>query len=516
MPNEITITDQNVKPKLSTVAAKVDTPTLAFKQMYKECKPCQDLMGGTEAMRRAGEDYLPKRTAESDEVYRNRVRLAVLENIFAQTVSYDRGQVFRRNVVFDNADNALPDESMKRFNDWSENCDRQGNNLTSWAGDVFENGLINGVTFALVDYPFIEEREGEGGVREYRNASGEWAIRNAEADIREGWNPYLVHIDVRQVLDCRSTMQNGKQVITHFRYKEVTTEPNPLNPWSEKLVEKIHAYWLDHWEVWIKTEDDKEFWLYQQGRMTLNEIPVCVFMAGKKRTEFTARPALMDLAWLNIRHWQVTSGHSNLMEYNQNPVWAVVGIQESYDERGKPKKLLFSPGHVLWLPQGGGVTSCGVDAGCVAASRQELLDLKESMASYGMQLLKAANLVSATATQIDRESRENNSTLQNWALDFQDFLENCMRYVGLWWGLQDGPSVKINDVYADNISTDYLLRLKDKGLISNETCTMLLKRAGGLPDDFDYEKEQDRLAQDLSVNGSNDFNKKLSEAMQNG
>ncbi len=118
------------------------------------------------------------------------------------------------------------------------------------------------------------------------------------------------------------------------------------------------------------------------------------------------------------------------------------------------------------------------------------------MASYCTQLLKSATLANVTATQVNRESRENNSVLQHWALDFQNFLENCLVYVGKWLGYTDGPSAKNNDVDADNISVDYLFQLKDKGLISNETCTALLMRTGTLPDDFDYEQERKRLKVD--------------------
>lgn len=317
--------------------ARVDTPSVAFALQHNDCQPCHDLMGGTEVMRRASTKYLPQRTAESKETYEMRVQEAVLENIFAQTIAYNKGQVFSRNVIIDDVDNLFDDETLSRFNAWAEDCDRQGQNLTSWASKVFAEGLIDGVTFVLVDFPHINERD-NNGIREYQGKDGAWRIRNAQAERQEGWAPYLVHIDARQVLDCRSEMRGGRRVITHFRYLEKHMENHPDNPWGEVSVNYVRCYWLDHWEVWRKVEGEQDYTLYQAGRMSLAEIPLAVFMAGEERSPYTARPALMDLAWLNIRHWQTVSGHYNLMGFNQNPVWAIVGITDTLDENGNPKR----------------------------------------------------------------------------------------------------------------------------------------------------------------------------------
>lgn len=61
----------------------------------------------------------------------------------------------------------------------------------------------------------------------------------------------------------------------------------------------------------------------------------------------------------------------------------------------------------------------------MAAGRQELQDLENSMALYGLQLLQPKT-GAITATESMRDAEENNSTLKAWALQFQDFLENSM------------------------------------------------------------------------------------------
>lgn len=488
--------------------AKVSDASSAFQNQYDKLSMCADLQGGTEAMRKAGDRYISTEEGESKEEYKERVNRTVLRNIFDQTVRYCVGQVFSRQIVIDNNEGTISDEDFDNFKLFYEDCDREGRNLTSWASTVFSNGLINGSTFVLVDFPSIVERE-NNGVREYQGQNGEWRIRNMAAEKQEGWSPYFVMIDAKQVLDCRGETKNGRQIITHFRYREDCMEVAPDNQWGEIAVSYIRCYWQDRWEVWRKVEDEQDFTLYQQGSMSLDEIPVCVFMPGEKKTAFTARPSFMDLAWLNVRHWQATSEQYSLLAFARRPPWYMTAVTPELDEDGNVVKMPFGPGRVFYLPENGKLSSVGVDAASIEAGRQDLKDLEEAMASYGLQALKRT-AYNMTATQIDRENRENNSRLQNWALDFQDFLENCMYYVAKWWGMEDGPSVKVNDAFGKSANVEYILQLFDKGLISKETMSTLMMRAGVLPDDFNFDEEADKLAQDLGTNGSDAFNSALS------
>lgn len=103
-------------------------------------------------------------------------------------------------------------------------------------------------------------------------------------------------------------------------------------------------------------------------------------------------------------------------------------------------------------------------------------------------------------------------------MDFQDFLENCLRFVALWWGMKDGPSAKVNDEFAATASVDYLMQLRAERLISLETLAMLMKRAGVLPDDFNYTDETARLARETteSINAGPMFTSSLTRMLQVG
>lgn len=488
----------------------IGTVSTPFRLQHEDARPCVDLMGGTEAMRRAA--YIPRKERESDRAYSIRVNRTVLRNAFAQTIGYYRGQVFSREIALDSESSALTDEQMAWFARWAEDVDMRGHNLTSWSGNVFTAGLVSGVTFALVDFPSVETVE-EGGQTFYRARDGALRPRTEGAAKAEGWRPYLVHIPAAQVLDCRAEWRGGRRVITHFRYVETRYEASATAPGTLEEVCYVRAYWPGHWELWRGTGGFSgghvgatgvtggDFVKVSEGRLTVDEIPLAVFMPGDLRTDFTARPALMDLAWLNIRHWQATCEQSDLLAYVRLPVWTVTGAEREIGPDGNPVPVPLGPGNLLYLQQGGSVQSVGVDPASVEAGRQDLRDIEDVMATYGLQIMQAQSAARMTATEVEKMSREGNSQLKNWALDFKDFLENVLRLVARWQGMEDGPSAQVNDDYADTASLDYLTQLYDKGVLSRETLAAFAVRLGVLPDDFNYDEEVARRARDAASDG---------------
>lgn len=487
--------------KIPENQASIQTPTYVFQRQHEAARPCLDLMGGTEVMRHAGARYITRKEKEPDRSYNRRIERTVLRNVFAQTISYYRGQVFSRQVALDNKSSDLTDEQLERFRAWAEDVDQRGHNLTAWSGSVFTSGLVSGVTFCLVDYPHIETIN-EDGVTLYRASDGTMRPKTAAADAEEGWQPYLVHIPAEQVLDCRAEWRNGRRVITHFRYVEIRQEQSQSNQFVLEDVKYVHAYWLDRWELWrfsvVNGQDSPSSEPVASGNMTLNEIPVAVFMPGDPRSDFTARPALMDLAHLNIKHWRASSEQEDLMAFSRLPVWTVIGAEREIGKDGNPKPLIFGPGNIIYLSAGGSIQSVGVDPLSVDKGQEDLVKTEADMATYGLKIMQSQNTAKQTATQVQRESREGNSQLRNWALDFQDFLENCLHLVGLWWGMPDGPSAKVNDDFADSANMVFIIQNKDALHLSSKTLTDIAVRLGVLPDDYSYEDETALIAQEMA------------------
>ena len=477
----------------------VDTISEAFALQHEDMRLTHDLMGGTKAMLAAGERYIPREDGEEPASWNIRLHRTVLFNVYKRTLRYLGGRVFEKPVVLGG------DTQDARYNDFVEDVDKQGHNLSVWSRHVFEEGLNDGVTFCVIDYSDVKTRR-MNGATQYQLPDGTWADKTEAADRANGWGPYFIHVDARQVLDARMEWRSGKPIVTHFRYQETLEQPN--GKWSTGTYQQIRTFFYDDagraaWQVWSNQDEDgdtAEFTMRDEGFFSIGVIPVVWFMPGEKRTPMTAEPALIDLAQLNKRHWQATSSQFEMREYVRRPVWFGRRLGTRNTQNGE-MKIVFGAGILCNADDDNAMLqSLGIDAGSVAAGRQELQNLENSMALYGLQLLQPKT-GAITATESLRDAEENNSTLKAWALQFQDFLENCMRLVAKWWGQDDGPSVKVNTDFANAMDASFLLEMFRAQVISAQTFLELVKNMGILPDDFAVDDEAAKIAGGLMVNG---------------
>lgn len=484
--------------------ATVATVSDAFRLQRHDMELTRDLMGGTEAMARAAERYIPKsRRFETAEEYESRLKRTVLLNAYKRTVRFLRGQVFKRPVVIEERkeDDLINQEQVDWFREWAEDVNLQGDSINDWSGAVFEAGINDGVTFCLVDYSSVPTLRQDDGKLYYMDDAGEYQLKTAQADSDHGWRPYLVHVPAERVIDCHVSTVNGVQVVTHFRYVEDFEVPE--DEWGTERRQRIRVFTPGRFQTWENSRDGAEDYalndalsgdMRDENGNTLPFVPVCIFMPGDRRTACTAEPALQDLAQLNKRHWQATSAQAELMEFVRRPVW--FGRQLGENESGEP--LVFGAGTLINATSDvADLRNIGIDPGSVTAGREELATLESQMALYGLQLLQPASGQSAaTATEVNQDTEESVSTLQDWAMRFQNFLENCARFVALWRGWEDGPSVKVNTELTRVVNTELLAKLQQTGVISKLSLLELLKRSGLLPDDFDAEAELDRIEQE--------------------
>src|SRR5690349_8717797 len=93
------------------------------------------LMGGTEALRAAGETYLPRFRAESEQNYLDRLGRSTLTNYFRRTVESLVGKPFSKPIV-------LGDDMPPELKTMAEDIDRQGNNIDVFAERSFRDCLL--------------------------------------------------------------------------------------------------------------------------------------------------------------------------------------------------------------------------------------------------------------------------------------------------------------------------------------------------------------------------------------
>jgi hypothetical protein len=420
------------------------------------------LMGGTMAMRAAGKSLLPQYPAEDDESYKERLRLSTLLPAYSETVGNMTSRVFAEPLQ-------VGDDVPGQLVEMTADIDHSGNDLNSWAVEFFREGLSHGLCHALIDHSRTE------------------GVRTQAEEIAAGVRPYAVLVKPEQVLGWRA---KGGQ-LTMFRYIEIVEEED--GEFGAKCVEQIRVLEPGAWRTYRKAE--KGGWgLHDEGANSLAYIPLVTFYTG--RTGFmTAKPPLLELAHLNVKHWQSQSDQDNILHVIRVPILVRIGVQATFDNQGKPVPPEFKvgTGSLTDLPMNGDLKYVEHTGAAVKAGREALQDLLDEMRMAGAKLLTPEKSPTKTATQADEEAAQELSPLARMANHFADCLAQLLQLMADYRGLGDGGTVEMRgnfDVdYMPEVSLPTLVAMANAGMLSKETLFAEMQRRGVISDEYDWTQE---------------------------
>ena len=205
----------------------------------------------------------------------------------------------------------------------------------------------------------------------------------------------------------------------------------------------------------------------------------------------TGKPALLDLADLNVAHWQSSSDQRNILHVARVPILFAAGLDEDASQT-----LEIGPNRIIYGPQGATLAFVEHTGNAIAAGRQDLEDLKQDMSTMGTELLvKRTGGVTATEKAID--SAAGDSALASIARALNNALSTMLDYMGEWdGGREDCGSLATNTdfrVAMDAADLDTLMKARQAGDLSRETFWIELSRRNILNGDFDPEDEADKI-----------------------
>lgn len=445
------------------------TVSPAVSAMREDWAIVDALMGGTRAMRAAGVTFLPKWPAEEQESYDCRLKLSTLLPAYSETVKNMTGRVFADSII-------VGDDVPEAIQKYAENIDRQGNNLQVWAQTWFRKGLSHGLCHVLVDYP-----------------KAEGVVTRAD-EINAGLRPYAVLIRPEQVLGWIVDNVNGEQALSQFRYMESVEIADPENEFATKVVEQIRVLEPGIWQIYQEGKDaatGKKTWqLVDEGLTSLDQIPLATFYTA--RTGFlTAVPPLLELAHLNVKHWQSQSDQDNILHVARVPMLMVSGIDdESY-------QLKVGTSTATKLPTGGDMKWVEHTGKAIEAGRTSLQDLLDDMRIAGAKLLEKEKQVTKTATQAEEESAQEMSPLETMASQFEDAVDQVLQFFALWTGEKEGGHVEVKGNFEVDFDTTttlpLLLNMTTAGKLSDESFYSEMQRRGVISEDVDWKVEKQRI-----------------------
>lgn len=465
----------------------IDKRSLDSAAMVPYWDQVDTLIDGIDAMRKAGDKYLPRFIDEGDPEFTFRLRMTKMTNIYRDIIEGLSSKPFEEVVQLidttgEGKDTAIPADIKTFIND----VDGSGNNLTVFAGATFFNGINGAIDWIHVDHPKRNEN----------------VVTLADAR-RAGVRPYWSHILGRNVLDVKSEVIGGNETLTYFKVLE-PGQPDQIREF-ERNGSTGNVTWTLYRKIKDATASTDRWVIADSGDISIGVIPMVPFSTGRRDgRSWKFFPAMQDAADLQVELYQQESGLKFAKVLTAYPMLAANGISPPKDATGNPKKLAVGPNRVLYAtPDASGKVGnwAYVEPGSESLKflGDDIKETIQQLRELGRQPLTAqsGNITVITAAVAAGKAK---SAVKAWAFKLKDSLENALLYTALWMSVTYDPAVHVFTEFDDFMEGDDLETLngaRERGDISRVTYYEELRRRSVLSSNFTAEREEARLLAEL-------------------
>lgn len=457
----------------------VATPVREWYEAVEEWDLVDTLCGGTFAMRQARSQYLPQEPKEPEVAYNNRVSKSVLTPLYKDAIYKLSGKIMRKPPM-------IEDTTSSRVQELFDDIDAEGTGLADFTFELLKAGLNYGLTHILVDSPNFENLVDEMGVTDVTVA--------VEREL--GIRPYALHIKPRQVIGWKSQVINGERVLTQLRI-EMHVKRDGEDEFTQVEMRQIMVHDIGRVRIYEEREIDgaKEWVLISDVPTDLDHIPLITIYVNK--TGFMqGEPPLVDVAHLNVAHWQSDSDQRNILHVARVPILFGSGLGD--EERGD-YELAVGPNTMTRGPQGSDLKFVEHSGKGIEAGAKDLEVLEARMARLALNMILKQNTGNQTATARALDQAEADSPLAMLAMSVEEALTKVADEFAQFLGIGDSAGGSVQLFKDFGISTEdgeqikHLLALRSSRDISRDTLWEELRRRGLLSDTFEPETEMELL-----------------------
>ena len=423
-----------IKTKIitSTSPGGVDSPftrTRAVLDMMKSWEIMKAVTEGTEYLRENSEAFLPLEPREDYDAYMARVNRAVFSPFTQRLIRAATGLVLRKPI------------SLIGDPYWTEmfkmDVDGCKSDLDEYARRILMCSLTYGQSHILVDYPA---------------PSGALSLAEERAQDRR---PYWIEVDPLNLYGWRLDRESNYGNLVQARIGEKAVVPT--GKFGEKVYDQVRVIEPGKYQVFRKKDQidemydlndnsyagefdattvDEDFKLVESGDFSLGEIPLVTIYAGKT-DNLTSKPPLLDIAYLNLAHFQRQADLIHSLHVASQPML----VMEGYDDQ--TKDLAISVNYAMATQPGNKVYYVEPASSAFDAQSAEIQELQMQMATLGISTLSQQKFVaeSADARRLDRV--DTNSMLAMVSMELEQKLQKAFNLSAQYVGIEP-PEVKIS------------------------------------------------------------------------
>jgi Domain of unknown function (DUF4055) len=419
-------------------------------------------------------EYLPQEEKEPPKAYLNRIGRTQFDNRFSPAVKGHSGLL---------SDFTLTDDTPQSIRDYQKDCDRQGNSLKTFLTEADETVLADGGCGILVEYPKTEDAEGN-------------AIARSAADEKLlALRPYLVLINRRNILNWDIEYRNGEPFLNFVVLREAHTVREGLFGSRQQIHYRIlYPGRFEEWKI-KSVQGEWKAVLVDEGRTNLERVPLVWYSISENKI-FQSAPPFMNLARLNIEHYQKRSGLNEVLHKCNLPVPVRKGFIKSIQDLLKPiAKLVIGPNSVVDIPMDGDFFFAEPTGNAIAATQADIAKLEASMDRISLAFITGGD-AQKTATEVMLHTAQTQATLMGMAERKRSAVEQIFDLWAQYTGEDSGGSIEVSAkvLQLPPNPQEVQIILDAMGLkISNQLGLQMLLSLGWLPQDADIEAEVNML-----------------------
>ena len=443
--------------------------TRAVLDMTKSWEIMKAVTNGTEYLRDNSEAFLPLEPREDYDAYLSRVNRSVFSPYTQRLVRAATGLILRKPITVI-GDPYWTDVFVK-------DVDGCGSDLDEYARRLLICALTYGHSNTLVDFP---APTGARSLAEERN---------------QNRRPYWIEVDPANIYGWRLDREVNYGKLIQVRIAEQAVVPE--GEFGEKVFDQIRVIEPGQYKIFRKKEttkdmytqdesfagnfdspaNEKDYELVESGEFSLGEIPLVTVYAGKTDT-MTSKPPLLDIAYLNLAHFQRQADLIHSLHVASQPLL----VMEGWDDQ--TKDMAISVNYAMATQPGNKVYYVEPAASAFEAQAAEIQELQLQMATLGISTLSQQKFVaeSADARRLDRV--DTNSMLSMVSLDLEQKMQKAFNLSADYLGLEP-PEIKISrDFDIDRLigqDITALTSLFDQQVIDREEFRDILVQGEVLP-----------------------------------
>jgi hypothetical protein len=448
----------------SSTVAGADSPftrTQAVLDMMKGWEIMKAVTLGTEYLRENSEAFLPIEPREDYTAYLARVNRAVFSPFTQRLVRAAAGLILRKPISL------VGDPYWTDV--FAKDVDGCGSDLDEYARRLLICSLTYGQAHTLVDFP----------------APTEARSLAEERDLNR--RPYWIEVDPANVYGWRLDREVNYGKLIQIRIKEKAVVPD--GDFGEKVYDQIRVIEPGRYRVFRQVESSKamsggfpypnafdatdatsDYELVESGDYSLGEIPLVTTYSGKTDT-LTSKPPLLDIAYLNLAHFQRQADLIHSLHIASQPIL----VMEGWDDQ--TKDMAVSVNYAMATAPGNKIYYVEPAASAFEAQSAEIKELQMQMATLGISTLSQQKFVaeSADARRLDRV--DTNSMLSMVSMDVEQALQKSFNLAANYVGIEP-PEVKLSrDFDIDRLigqDITALTALFDQGVLGRDEFRQIL------------------------------------------